>query len=185
VQSKAIAERAARDWVAREGGGLELCTINPSVVVGPVASADHSASIVIVKSLLEGRMPALPRIGFGFVDVRDVADLHLRALTAPGMAGERFVACGGFLWLREVAALLRAELGEAARRVPTLQMPDWVVRLLAHVSPTVRSSAGLLGTVRHQDPSHARELLGWVPRPPREAIVATARDLVRLGLLAA
>jgi dihydroflavonol-4-reductase len=183
VQSKTVAERAARDWVAREGGGLAFCTVNPSVVLGPVASADYSASVLIVRSLLEGRIPALPHIGFGIVDVRDVADLHVRALTAPDMADERFIACGGFLWLREIAAVLRAELGEQARRVPTLQMPDWAVRLLAKVSPTVRAAASELGTVRHQDASHAREVLGWVPRAPREAIVATARDLIKLGVL--
>jgi dihydroflavonol-4-reductase len=183
IQSKTVAERAARDWVAREGGGLEFCTVNPSVVLGPVASADYSASVVIVRSLLQGRIPALPNIGFGIVDVRDVADLHWRALTAPGMADERFIACGGFLWLREIAAVLRAELGEKARRVPTLQMPDWAVRLLAKVSPTVRAAASELGTARHQDATHAREVLGWVPRPPREAIVATARDLMALGVL--
>ncbi|MBV8036599.1 NAD-dependent epimerase/dehydratase family protein [Roseateles sp.] len=184
IQSKTIAERAARDWVAREGGGLEFCTVNPSVVLGPVASADYSASVVLVRSLLQGRMPALPRIGFGVVDVRDVAELHWRALTAPvSMADERFIACGGFLWLREVAAVLRAELGAQARRVPTLQMPDWAVRLLARVSPTVRAAASELGTVRHQDASHAREVLGWAPRPQREAIVATARDLIELGLV--
>ncbi|MFG6414578.1 NAD-dependent epimerase/dehydratase family protein [Roseateles sp. DC23W] len=185
VQSKTIAERAARDWVAREGGGIEFCTVNPSVVLGPVASADYSASVVIVQSLLQGRVPALPHIGFGIVDVRDVAELHWRALTAPGMADERFIACGGFLWLREVAAILRAELGEQARKVPTLSLPDWTVRLLAKFSPLVRNAAGELGTVRHQDASHAREVLGWVPRPPREAIVATAQDLIRLGVVAA
>jgi dihydroflavonol-4-reductase len=183
VQSKTVAERAARDWVAREGGGIEFCTVNPSVVLGPVASADYSASVVLVRSLLEGRIPALPRIGFGIVDVRDVAELHWRALTAPGMVDERFIACGGFHWLREIAAVLRAELGEQARRVPTLQLPDWAVRLLAQVSPTVRAAASELGTVRHQDASHARERLGWVPRPPREAIVATARDLIALGVV--
>ncbi|NCT84289.1 MAG: NAD-dependent epimerase/dehydratase family protein [Comamonadaceae bacterium] len=183
VQSKTMAERAARDWVAREGGGLEFCTVNPSVVLGPVASADYSASVVIVQSLLQGRIPALPRIGFGIVDVRDVAELHRRALTAPqSMAGERFIACGGFTWLREIAAVLRAELGDKARRVPTRELPDWAVRLLARVSPTVRAAAGELGVVRHQDSSHAREVLGWVPRPPREAIVATARDLMALGV---
>ncbi|MFT7776113.1 NAD-dependent epimerase/dehydratase family protein [Roseateles sp.] len=185
VQSKTVAERAARDWVAREGGGLEFCTVNPSVVLGPVASADYSASVVIVQSLLQGRIPALPRIGFGIVDVRDVAELHLDALTAPGMAGERFIACGGFLWLREIAAILRAELGEQARRVPTLQMPDWAVRLLARISPTVRVAASELGTVRHQDSSHAQDVLGWAPRAPRDAIVATARDLIGLGLVQA
>ena len=183
VQSKTVAERAARDWVAREGGGLEFCTVNPSVVLGPVASADYSASVVLVRSLLQGRMPALPNIGFGIVDVRDVAELHWRALTAPGMADERFIACGGFLWLREIAAILRAELGGQAGRVPTLQMPDWVVRLVAKFSPTVRAAASELGTARHQDSSHAREKLGWVPRPPREAIVATAKDLIALGVV--
>ncbi|MCY4753147.1 NAD-dependent epimerase/dehydratase family protein [Pelomonas aquatica] len=182
VQSKAVAERAARDWVAREGGGLEFCTVNPSVVLGPVASADYSASVLIVRRLLEGRLPALPNIGFGIVDVRDVAELHWRALTAPQrMADERFIACGGFLWLREIAAILRAELGDQARKVPTLALPDWSVRLLARFSPTVRAAASELGTARHQDSSHARERLGWVPRAPREAIVATARDLMALG----
>ncbi|MDR7335797.1 NAD-dependent epimerase/dehydratase family protein [Roseateles asaccharophilus] len=184
VQSKTIAERAARDWVAREGGGLEFCTVNPSVVLGPVASADYSASVVIVQSLLQGRVPALPRIGFGIVDVRDVAELHWRALTAPGMAGERFIACGGFTWLRDIAAVLREELGADARRVPTLQLPDWSVRLLAKLSPTVRAAASELGTVRHQDSSHAREVLGWVPRTPREGILATAKDLIALGVVA-
>jgi len=183
VQSKTIAERAARDWVAREGGGLEFCTVNPSVVLGPVASADYSASVLIVRSLLEGRLPALPNIGFGIVDVRDVAELHWRALTAPGMADERFIACGGFLWLREIAAILRAELGDAARKVPTLTLPDWSVRLLAKFSPTVRAAASELGSARHQDASHAREVLGWVPRPQREAIAATARDLIALGVV--
>jgi len=184
VQSKTIAERTARDWVAREGGGLEFCTVNPSVVLGPVASADYSASVLIVRSLLEGRLPALPNIGFGIVDVRDVAELHWRALTAPrSMADERFIACGGFLWLREIAAILRAELGEAARRVPTLTLPDWSVRLLARVSPTVRAAASELGSARHQDSSHAREVLGWVPRPQREAIVATAKDLIAMGVV--
>lgn len=182
VQSKTVAERAARDWVAREGGGLEFCTVNPSVVLGPVASADYSASVVIVQSLLQGRIPALPRIGFGIVDVRDVAELHRLALTAPGMAGERFIACGGFTWLRDIAAVLREELGADARRVPTLQLPDWSVRLMAKVSPLVRNAASELGTTRHQDASHAREVLGWVPRAPREAILASARDLLALGM---
>lgn len=181
VQSKTVAERAARDWVAREGGGLEFCTVNPSVVLGPVASADYSASVVIVQSLLQGRIPALPRIGFGIVDVRDVAELHRRALTAPNMAGERFIACAGFTWLRDIAGLLREELGADARRVPTLNLPDWSVRLMAHFSPLVRNAASELGTARHQDASHARELLGWVPRAPREAILASARDLIKLG----
>lgn len=183
VQSKTIAEKAARKWVAREGGSLEFCTINPSVVLGPLHSRDYSASVVLIQRLLEGAMPALPDIGFGVVDVRDVADLHVRALTAPGMAGERFIACAGFLKLREIAAILRAELGEQARRVPTLNLPDWLVRLIAPFSPLVRVAASELGSVRNQDASHAREVLGWQPRPQRESIVKTAKDLIGLGLI--
>ena len=103
IQSKTIAERAARDWVAREGGDMAYCSICPSVVLGPVWSRDYSASVVIVKKLLDGSMGACPDIGFGIVDVRDVADLHVRALKAPGMAGERFIASGRFMKLREIA----------------------------------------------------------------------------------
>lgn len=183
IRSKTIAERAARDWVAREGGGLVFCSINPSVVLGPVSSADHSASVLIVKRLLEGALPALPDIGFGVVDLRDVADIHLRALQAPGMAGERFIASGPFMTLSEIAAVLRAQLGEAARRVPTRRAPDMLVRLAAIFSPLARAAAAELGAVRELDASHARQVLGWVPRPAQDSIVATARDLLALGLL--
>ena len=100
-----------------------------------------------------------------------------------GMAGERFIACAGFTWLRDIAALLRAELGDDARRVPTLNLPDWSVRLLARVSPLVRNAASELGTARHQDSSHARTVLGWAPRAPREAILQSARDLIKLGVV--
>ena len=180
VRSKAIAERAARDWVAREGGGLEFCSINPSVVLGPVWSRDYSASVVIVKKLLDGSLPACPDIGFGVVDVRDVADLHLRALVAPGMAGERFIASGRFMKLREVADVLRRELGAEARRVTTRQVPDFAVRLAALFNPLARAAASELGAERHQSAEHARQVLGWQTRPVEQSIVDAARSLLAL-----
>ncbi len=183
VQSKTLAERAARDWVAREGGGLEFCTINPSVVLGPVWSADYSASVVIVQRLLDGSVRACPDIGFGIVDVRDVADLHVRALTAPGMAGERFIASGRFMKLREMADVLRAELGPLARKVTTRNVPDWAVRLAALFNPVARAVVGELGSVRRQDASHARAVLGWTPRPAEQSLVDTARCLIELGVV--
>ncbi len=183
IRSKAIAERAARDWVAREGGGLEYCSINPSVVLGPVWSRDYSASVVIVKKLLQGALPALPDIGFGVVDVRDVADLHLRALNAPGMAGERFIASGPFMKLRDIADVLRRRLGDDARRVPTRGVPDVVVRLAALFNPLARAVVSELGAVRHQNASHAKAVLGWVPRPVEDSIVDAARSLLALGLV--
>jgi nucleoside-diphosphate-sugar epimerase len=183
IQSKTIAERAARDWVAREGAGLEFCTINPSVVLGPVWCRDYSASVVVVQKLLDGSLRACPDIGFGVVDVRDVADLHVRALSAPGMAGERFIASGPFMKLREIAEVLRADLGPQASRVTTRNLPDWLVRVAALFNPLARAVVGKLGSVRHQNASHAKAALGWVTRPARQSIVDCAHSLIAHGLV--
>jgi len=183
IQSKTIAERAARDWVAREGAGIEFCSINPSVVLGPVWSRDFSASVIIVKKLLDGSLRACPDIGFGVVDVRDVADLHLRALKAPGMAGERFIASGRFMKLREMADVLRTELGPQANRVTTRNVPDWLVRGAALFNPVARAVVSELGSVRHQDASHALAVLGWATRPVEQSIVDAARSLIALGIV--
>ena len=187
IQSKTVAERAARDWVAQEGGAVEYCSINPSVVLGPVWSRDYSASLVIVKKLLDGSMGATPDIGFGIVDVRDVADLHVRALKAPRMAGERFIASGRFMKLREIAALLRTELGhepgQSAHKITTRNVPDWLVRIAAHFNPLAKAVVGELGNVRNQDASHAKAVLGWVTRPVEQSILDSARSLISLGLV--
>lgn len=183
VKSKTIAERAARDWVAAEGGALEFCTVNPSAVLGPVWGDDFSASIEVVKKMLEGALPGYPRLGFGIVDVRDVADLHVRALNAPDMAGERFVCSGPFYMMAEVGKVLRERLGNEARKVPARTLPDFLVRLFALFDPVVRQVTGELGKVRDGDSSHAIDLLGWKMRPAEESIVDTARSLIDLGLV--
>ena len=183
IQSKTIAERAARDWVAREGGDMAYCSICPSVVLGPVWSRDYSASVVIVRKLLDGSMGACPDIGFGIVDVRDVADLHVRALKAPGMAGERFIASGRFMKLREIADVLRAQLGDEARKVTTRNVPDWLVRIAAHFNPVAKAVVGELGSIRNQDATHAKQVLGWTTRPVEQSIVDTARCLLDLGIV--
>jgi dihydroflavonol-4-reductase len=183
VQSKTIAERAARDWVAAEGGGIEYCSINPSVVLGPVWSRDYSPSVAIVKRLLEGSVRGCPDIGFGIVDVRDVADLHARVLTAPGMAGERFLASGPFMKIAAIAGVLRSRLGAEAQRVPTRRVPDFVVRIAALFDPMLKMAANELGSVRNMDASHAKTVLGWVARPAEESIVDAARSLIDLGIV--
>ena len=183
IQSKTVAERAARDWVAQEGGSMEYCSICPSVVLGPVWSRDYSASLVIVKKLLDGSLGATPDIGFGVVDVRDVADLHVRALKAPNMAGERFIASGRFMKLREVADVLRAELGPQAAKVTTRNVPDWLVRGAALFNPLAKAVVGELGSVRNQSPAHAKAVLGWATRPVEQSIVDSARSLLQLGIV--
>ena len=184
IASKTLAERAAWDFVAREGGGLELSVVNPVGVFGPVFGADFATSVLLVQRLMDGALPGCPRLQFGVVDVRDVVDLHLRALHAPAAAGERFLATAGdFLWVREMAIVLRERLGPAARRVPTRLLPDWLVRLGSLADPAVRQIVPELGRRKNASSDKARRLLGWSPRSAGEALVATAESLRGQGLL--
>jgi dihydroflavonol-4-reductase len=184
AKSKTLAERAAWDFIAREGGALELSVVNPVGVFGPVLGPDYSTSILLIQRLMDGAMPGCPRLTFGVVDVRDVADLHLRAMTNPAARGERFLAVSGdFMSILDIAKVLKARMGEAARRVPTRQIPDWLVRLAALRDPAVKQILPELGKVKNATSAKARALLGWSPRPREDAVVATAESLVRLGLL--
>lgn len=183
VRSKTVAERAARDWMAAEGGDIEFVSVNPAAVFGPLISDDFSTSIEVVKQLLEGKVPMCPDVGFGIVDVRDVADLHYRALTAPDLRDERFICSGPFLKMIDVAEILRTNLGDSARKVPTRRMPDWLLRTFAIFRPELRQLVAELGNVRGGDSRHAMKRLGWSMRPPEEAILATAHSLFERGLV--
>ncbi len=184
VKSKTLAERAAWDFVAREGGSLELSVVNPVGVFGPVLGADYPPSILLVQRLRDGALPGCPRLHFGVVDVRDVADLHVRAMTHPQARGERFLAVAGdFLSIRDIARVLKARLGGAARRVPTRPLPDWLVRVAALFDPAVRQIVPELGKRKNATSGKARRVLGWEPRSSEEALVATAQSLLRLGLV--
>jgi nucleoside-diphosphate-sugar epimerase len=184
VKSKTLAERAAWEFIAGEGGGLELAVINPVVVFGPALGADFSPSILLLQRLMNGAVPGCPKLYFGVVDVRDVADLHLRAMTQPAAKGERFLAVAGdFLSLLDIAKVLKARMGAAADRVPTRQLPNWLVRLAALRDPAVKQIVPELGKVKNATHEKARRLLGWAPRSSEDCIVATADSLLRLGLL--
>ena len=184
IKSKILAEQAAWDFVQREGGALELAVINPNGIFGPILGRDYSASIEIIRALLKGQMPAVPRMYFGLVDVRDVADLHLRAMTSPSAVGQRFIAVAGEpMSMFEVAKVLRRRLGTAASRVPRGQMPDILVRLLALVSPRMKEIVPQLGKCRRGSNEKARRLLGWVPRSNEETVAATAESLIQFGLV--
>ena len=184
VRSKTLAERAAWDFVASEGGALELAVVNPVGVLGPVLGPDLSSSIRLVKQALDGAMPVAPRLYFNLVDARDVADLHLRAMIDPAAKGERFLAvAGGPASIKDVCDVLRANLGEAAARVPTREVPDLVIRAMALVNPEARDMVRDLGKVRRASNEKARRVLGWEPRSNEEAVLATAQSLLRLGLV--
>src|SRR5580692_9156091 len=184
VKSKTLAERAAWDFIAKEGGRLELAVVNPVGVFGPVLGPDYSTSILIVQRLMDGALPGCPKLYFGVVDVRDVADLHLRAMTHPAAKGERFLAVAGdFMSMQDIAKVLKARMGAAAKRVPTRQLPNFLVRLASLRDPAVKQIVPELGKRKNATNEKAKRVLGWAPRSNEDSVVATAESLVRLGLL--
>ena len=185
MKSKTLAERAAWNFIAGEGRGLELAVVNPVVVFGPALGPDLSPSILLLQRLLKGAIPGCPQLYFGVVDVRDVADLHIRAMTHPGANGERFLAVAGdFMPLVAVAKVLKSRLGAGlSRKVPVRQLPNWLVRVAALRDPSVKQILPELGKVKNATNDKARRVLGWAPRSSEECIVATAESLVRLELV--
>jgi nucleoside-diphosphate-sugar epimerase len=180
VKSKTLAERAAWEFIAEEGDGLELSVINPVAVLGPTLGPNVSTSLGIVKSMLDGAMPGCPRIHFGVVDVRDVVDLHIRVMTHPLARGERFIASAGdCISLYDVAKLLKSRMDAHARNLPRFQLPDWLLRLAALRDPRVKEAIPHLGVIRNATSEKAKRMLGWAPRSKEEAIVASAESLVK------
>jgi nucleoside-diphosphate-sugar epimerase len=184
IKSKTLAERAAWDFIAQDGGTLELAVVNPVGVFGPVLGPDYSTSILMIQRLMEGAVPGCPKLWFGAVDVRDVADLHIRAMLSPAAKGERFLAVAGdFMSMLEMSQALRADLGTAARKAPTRELPNALVWLISRFNPEVRQLLPELGRRKNASNEKARRILGWSPRTNEESIVATAKSLMDLGLL--
>jgi len=182
VRSKTIAERAAWEHVRARGAESRLAVVNPGAIIGPVLSDDRSFSLQVVERLLNG-MPAMPRLGFVLVDVRDVADLHIRAMTAPEAGGERFLAVDRFLWMKDVARILRERLGAGAGKVPTRVAPDLMIRAMGLFDPSVRSIVNDLGESTAYTAEKAKTMLGWEPRPIEDSVADTAQSLLERGLV--
>ncbi|UCI09956.1 SDR family oxidoreductase [Mesorhizobium sp. B1-1-8] len=184
VKSKTLAERAAWDFIAGEGGALELSVVNPVGIFGPVLGPDHSTSTAFVQRMMNGALPGLPRMSFGVVDARDVADLHLRAMTNPAAKGERFLAVSGdFMTAQQIAQTVKTRLGAAAARVSTRMLPDWLVRVAGLFNAEAAQLVTELGKVKNATNAKAVRLLGWSPRSREDALAATGESLIQLGLV--
>jgi len=181
-QSKTLAEKAAWDLIGTAGGKTSMATVNPALVLAPVLSNDYSESVQVVERLLNGRVPGLPRLGFNIVDARDVADLHIRAMTAPEAAGQRFIAAGQYAWMADIAAILRAKLGAEAAKVPTRKVPDFVLRVAAVFDKDLGAVVPGLGKRHDFTSAKAQSLLGWKPRSLEETVLDTARSLIAAGI---
>ena len=179
--AKTLAERAVWDFMAGQAGPTTLTTILPAAISGPVTGAENLHSLQLVQRMLNGSLPRYPRLGFCIVDVRDVADLHIRAMTAPEAAGERLIAASDWMWMGDVARTLRDALGPQAAKAPTRPMPDLVLRSVALFQRPVRFVIPLLGRKHVFSSAKARAVLDWRPRPAADTIVDAARDAIALG----
>ena len=182
VRSKTIAERAAWDLVRERGAEDRLAVVNPGAIIGPLLHDDMSYSVQSVERLLKG-MPGVPRLGFSFVDVRDVADLEIRAMTSPEAGGKRFIAVTEWLWMSEAGQILRDRLGDQASKVHTRTVPNLVVRGMALFDGGIRSIVGTLGKRTDLSSERARSTLGWSPRPIEDTIAETGESLIDHGVV--
>ena len=175
---------AAWDFIKEQGKGLELAAINPAGIFGPTPGPDLSGGLEIISRLLNGSIKACPNISFGIVDVRDVADLHLRAMVNSKANGQRFLALADeVLQFHEIAMLLRNKLGDRAKNVTTKVLPDWLLRVFALFKPSFKDIVAQLGRNKKASNEKAKKVLGWTPRSHEEAILASAESLFRFGLI--
>lgn len=180
-QSKVLAERAAWDFMKAQNGRTTLTTVLPSAVLGPVLSTENLGSVQVVSRLLSGKMPGTPNLGFNVVDVRDVAEVHIRAMTSPQAAGQRLIATSGFLWMSDIAATLRNALGERASKVPTRRLPNLMLRLAALFDPPLRQVTPSLGHKHAFVSTKAQQMLDWTPRQATAAAIDCAESLLAHG----
>jgi nucleoside-diphosphate-sugar epimerase len=177
VRSKTIAEQAAWALVRERDQVDRLTTVNPGAIIGPVLSDDRSYSLQAIERMLDG-MPGLPRLGFNFVDVRDVAALEAIAMSSPEAGGQRFIAVERWLWMSDVAEILRERLGDRASKVPSRNIPDFLVKAMSLFDSDLRSITGELSVMSVRSGEKARARLGWKPRPSEETIVDCAESLL-------
>jgi len=180
-RSKTIAEKAAWDFIDQDDSGLELVTICPGAILGPVLEKDFGTSANIVIKTMDGSTPAIPKIGFDMVDVRSVADLHIRAMEMDAAKGERFVASAGYLSFKDVADILRKQYPD--KKIPKSTLPNFAVRLISNFDKTLKPILLDLGIERRVDNSKAKEILDWEPLSPEEAVRACAKSVVEQGLV--
>jgi nucleoside-diphosphate-sugar epimerase len=184
-KSKTLAERAAWDFVASLEGEapMELSVINPGAVLGPVLSRHYSTSGEIVRKLMARELPGTAKIGFSWVDVRDVASAHIAAMTAPEAAGQRFCCAIEFSWIDEVAAILAKRFGPEGWKVPTRKLPNFMVRIVAMFDPTVKTVVSDLGRVRQVSSERIRNELSWQPHTLEEMVVSMGETMIEQGIV--
>ena len=185
AKSKTLAEQAAWEFIRspRNKNGMELVSVNPSNVFGPVLDNRHHTSTEWFSTLLRREIPGLTRTQTNLVDVRDVVEMIEKAMTTPGAVGKRFIANGVSIPLQEFALILDKNFSKRGYRVPTRVLPDWLVRFFAIFVPKTKPVVDALGWKHSLSTEQARSILGWQPRPYEGTIVAMAESMMEHGLV--
>jgi nucleoside-diphosphate-sugar epimerase len=180
-KSKMHAERVAWDFTANHP--LELVTINPGLVLGPLLRKQQATSMEVIRLLLARKLPAVPRLSFAPVDVRDIAAAHRLAMETPGAAGHRYICASPAMWMGEIADVLATSFGPHGYRVPTRTLPYWLMWANARFDQTIRLALSYYGVPVLVSADKARQELGWIPRPASESIVAAGESLIHHGIV--
>jgi len=183
IESKTLAEMRAWEIMRAAGRETDLISINPSAILGPLLDDDPGTSAQMVKRLIDGSIPALPRIPFVIVDVKDVAEAHVKAMTAQDAGGRRFAMGAATMFMSDIAQTVRAAAGAKGSKVPTLKLPDIGVRLFALFDRDVRGLVNELGVVKVLDSRPVEALLGHPLTPADASIAATTTSLIARGLV--
>lgn len=182
-KSKTVAERAAWEYMKTNGGKTEMVAVNPSVVFGPALEKDFGSSLEIIRKMMAGDLPGAPKIAWPIVDVRDVAEMHLLAMTTAGISGERFICAGKTLSVIDIARVLREHFPEYRKKIPGKTLPNFLVRISALFDPSVRSVLTELGRSQFVSNQKARDVLGWQNRGVEEAITDGAKSLIKYKIV--
>jgi len=178
-KSKTLAEQAA--WQYAKASGLSLSVINPGIILGPVLEEDYGTSAELIIKLMNKSLPGLPKIGFTISDVRDVAEAHILAMLNSKAEGERFITAGKFMWMSEIANVLRGEYPDYS--IPKRKLPDFVMKIISLFDPAVKTVIKDLGFKHNLSNLKAKRILNWSPRSEKESIIATANSLIQQGIL--
>lgn len=180
-RSKTLAEKAAWEFMEKEGGATELVTVLPSGVFGPILTKDGLGSVQFIQRLIDGRLPRIPNVGLNVIDVRDLAVAHAQAMTAPGAAGQRLIVSGDFMWMKDIAAVVKAKLGARGDKVPVKMLPDLVVKVGANFNSALNTLKPLLRRSHRFSSDKARKLIGLRTRPATETVVDCAESLLEVA----
>ncbi len=184
-KAKTLAERAAWNFInsAENSPGMEMVSVNPSNVMGPVLDEHVHTSTEWYRTLMHAQVPGVSNSQLDLVDVRDLADILLRAMMLPQAAGKRFICSGASIPLLEFANILYENFADRGFHIPHKLIPDLVIRFFGLFSPKIKAVARTNNWKYGFSTARIESTFGWQPRPYQQTIIEMAESLIKFGLV--